>query len=106
MVWLYFNGAYPKQTDHINHNKLDNRIENLREVTPLENQRNMSLYSTNNSGFNGVRYNKQNKRWIVNAKLHGIQTYFGSFNDILEAISMRLTINDNYGFHRNHGENR
>lgn len=43
LVFVYFNGRYPRDgymLDHINGNTHDNRIENLREVTARQNQRN------------------------------------------------------------------
>lgn len=106
LVWIYFNEEPPKYIDHINHIKLDNRIENLRSVTSLDNQRNMPLYKTNTSGFNGVRWVKRDKRWAVTVRVKNAWVYLGYFRELEEAISMRLTANDHYGFHENHGDNR
>lgn len=51
--------------DHINHQKDDNRIENLRWSTSSENNKNASLKSTNTSGFRGVTYHKNKKAWCA-----------------------------------------
>jgi len=56
LIWLYFNGSFPDgDIDHINGNRSDNRIENLRAVPHAMNQQNQRLPSKNNrSGFLGV----------------------------------------------------
>ena len=41
MVWVTVHGRFPTQIDHINGDKTDNRIENLREVTPSDNSLNV-----------------------------------------------------------------
>lgn len=54
-----------KFVDHINHQKDDNRIINLRWVSMSENEKNKPLYSSNSSGFRGVTYHKKNNAWYA-----------------------------------------
>lgn len=55
LVWFYILGEWPKgQIDHINGNKLDNRIVNLRVSTQSQNKSNGKKYRTNTSGYKGV----------------------------------------------------
>ena len=49
--------------DHINHNGLDNRKENLRICTHQQNQYNKKLFARNSSGFKGVSWSKRSKKW-------------------------------------------
>jgi hypothetical protein len=51
--------------DHINHNRQDNRIENLRWVSRKDNNRNQSMSSRNTSGIQGVRFDKRGNNWIA-----------------------------------------
>jgi len=74
-----------KQTDHINHDTLDNRRSNLRIVTTAQNQHNGRLLSNNNSGFRGVSLNKQTRKWIAQIKVSGKQIYLGSFKEKYKA---------------------
>ena len=57
------NGKIPNgmQIDHIDHNKTNNKIDNLRLVTPKENNHNMKFRVTNKSGVTGVSWDKQHK---------------------------------------------
>ena len=59
LAWLYIYGTFPNKEnkpfiDHINRNKADNRIENLRESSKAENKRNTGLYNGSQSGFKGI----------------------------------------------------
>ena len=56
--------------------------------------------------FNVVRWVKRDKRWAVTVRVKNAWVYLGYFRELEEAISMRLTANDHYGFHENHGDNR
>ena len=52
-----------KEVDHINRDKTDNRIENLRWVNRSENQQNTGMNSNNKSGHKNISYYKQNDTW-------------------------------------------
>ena len=54
-----------KQVDHINRDRLDNRLENLRWVTNKDNGRNRSMSKDNTSGYQGVRFHKSNNSWAA-----------------------------------------
>ena len=63
LAWFYVYGTWPqKHLDHINGNRADNRIENLREATRSQNMQNeKKARSTNSNGFLGVT--KHGKKW-------------------------------------------
>jgi hypothetical protein len=89
LAWLYHYGALPDQPiDHINGNRLDNRISNLRLVTYSENSQN-SNKTRAASGVRGVhksRITARNKKpWMSQIVVNGKQKKLGRFNTIEEA---------------------
>jgi len=92
LVWLYHHGQWPEVIDHINHNKLDNRIENLRDVGSVENNRNMA-------GVKGVCFDNTKGKW----KAYIQRKHLGSFENQEDAIAARRAALVEYGFHSNHG---
>lgn len=56
-------GSFSIQVDHINHNKLDNRKENLRQCTQQQNNANAQKRSGTSSKFKGVSFNKDKNKW-------------------------------------------
>jgi len=107
LVWFYFYGKSPVNgLDHIDGDSLNNRIENLRDVSQQENTRNARLSKRNNSGKTGVTWHKKYKKWHayigVNLKLIDL----GLFTDLNEAISVRRDAEIKYGFHQNHGKEK
>lgn len=75
--------------DHINRNPLDNQRSNLRLCNAFQNVQNVGLRSDNTSGYKGVAWNKNAKKWIVQIQVFGEALYLGIFSDIKEAIGVR-----------------
>ena len=107
VIWLISHGEFPKgQIDHINQDKLDNRLSNLRDVSNIENCRNKGISRKNTSGFTGVYFDKTISRW--NAAINtgvpgGRQIILGKFINKEEAIEARRLGEIKYGYHKNHG---
>lgn len=82
LAWKMFYGKEPNsELDHINRNRSDNRICNLREVTHLENSRNKSDYKNNKSGLRGVSWKRSHERWVSQITHKGKRIYIGLFDD-------------------------
>lgn len=71
------------EIDHINHNKLDNKKENLRVCTHAENLQNKSNYKNNSSGFRGVT--KYKNKWLAKIARNKKTVFIGYFEDVIEA---------------------
>ena len=99
---MYY-GEWPREDiDHINHNRLDNRIENLRCVNDSINLRNKSKSKANTSGQTGV-YRTAVGNWIARICVNHKQVNLGTFSDVAEAIAARKDAEKFYQFHPNHG---
>ena len=86
LAWFYSYGTWPKgEVDHINRNRQDNRLANLRDTTRSENARNTGAQANSSSGIKGVSWDKICKRWRVQIRINGKQTYVGVFKTIKEA---------------------
>lgn len=105
VVWVIHHGVWPEgQVDHINGDRSDNRIENLRVVTNTENARNSSLSKNNTSGVTGVWRDTRRNRWCAEIKVDRRKMYLGSFASLEEAAAVRKQAEKDYGFHANHGK--
>lgn len=104
LVWLYVTGSWPKdQIDHQNHDRRDNRFENLCEASNVTNHLNRPMQATNTSGFVGVSFCKRTNRFAAYITIRGKQNKLGRFEKLEDAIDARKAANEKYGFHKNHG---
>jgi hypothetical protein len=87
LAWLYVFGFMPKQIDHINCDKSDNRIANLREASNRDNALNRGRNRKNTSGHKGVTwYGKPNNKWVARiTDRDGKRRCLGYFQSLDEA---------------------
>jgi hypothetical protein len=76
--------------DHIDNDRKNNHISNLRYATKSENQMNKSIHSNNSSGITGVSLKKRLNKWCASIAIDGIRKHLGLFNTIEEAKEARL----------------
>lgn len=104
VAWAIFYGSWPEgHIDHIDGNKLNNKIENLRSVSPSANNKNAKIRTDNTSGILGVCFDKQTKKWMAKISVSGRSKNLGRFDDIGQAKAARKAAEVKYGFHANHG---
>ncbi len=87
-----------EQVDHINRNKLDNRRKNLRICTQSENMHNARLQSNNTSGYKGIDWMKDTKRWRARLKVNGVTLNLGIFTDKKNAYKARISYANKLGY--------
>jgi hypothetical protein len=104
VVWFLHYNEWPNgELDHINGDKADNRVANLRDVDRSTNMRNTKISSTNSTGHTGVHYHKANKKYIAYIRHEGRLNYLGSFLSLDQAVEARQKANLSFGYHPNHG---
>lgn len=88
LAWLCAYGAWPDlPVDHINQNKSDNRIANLRLATVGQNCCNKGARRDSKSGVKGVCWYKKLGRWVAQIEHRGEPYHLGYFHSIDEAAA-------------------
>ena len=85
VAWWFIFGEMPDMIDHIDRDRQNNCISNLRLTTYKDNSQNLSMDKRNISGYTGITWNKKAKMWIVNKA----DKYLGCFKNIEDAIKCR-----------------
>jgi hypothetical protein len=86
VIWYMHHGTFPEQVDHINRDRRDNRIENLRASNNTLNTQNSGIRKDNKSGTPGVHLGKDGK-WRVRIRVNGKRIHLGSYHNLNEASS-------------------
>lgn len=80
LAWLYVHGEWPNVIDHINGDRADNRMANLRNGTQAQNLQNRrGPEAGNRSGFLGVEWHSQTKKWRARIRAKGVTKHIGLF---------------------------
>lgn len=104
VAWALHNGEWPcAQIDHINGDRKDNRMCNLRVVSNIENCRNMAMKTSNKSGVTGVYWQKRAKKWRAAIMISRKERHLGFFETIEAAAQARDAALKENGFSERHG---
>jgi hypothetical protein len=81
LAWLYAYGVNPiDEIDHIDGNKSNNALSNLRQATHAENQQNKPIQKNNSSGFVGICWHKGSGKWHAKIQHMGRSMFLGQFD--------------------------
>ena len=96
LIFLMHYGYLPNYIDHIDENPSNNKIENLRKVTQVQNLQNSKLSKNNTSGCKNVYWNKAAKKWQVYCRIGEKLRYFGVYDDLELADLVAQEVRDKY----------
>jgi hypothetical protein len=88
VIFMMHYGYMPEVVDHIDRNRGNNRIENLRQCTFQQNLWNQSVRKNTKSGYKGVYWSEKINVWNVYIAVDKKLKYFGSYKDIKEAAKI------------------
>lgn len=104
IIWLHVYGQWPDGViDHIDGNRTNNSISNLRVVTNRDNCRNGKRRRNNQSGISGVNWHKKQQKWNARINDGCRRIHLGSFDRLEDATAARQRAEKELGYHENHG---
>lgn len=103
VIWKMITGEEPDEIDHIDGNRSNNRLVNLRSVGRKENKKNIKKPSNNTSGVIGVCFDASRNKWLAHIKVNQKFINLGYFDTFEAAVAARKAAEVKYNFHPNHG---
>jgi len=99
LCYAVYYGEWPNGwIDHINGDRTDNRILNIRVATPTQNARNISIGKNNTSGVCGVSFHSRDKKWQAHIRANGKQITIGNFHCLWKAVLARRKAEREHGY--------
>lgn len=107
LAFFYMTGEWPTEIDHDDQDSLNNKWENLKEVSHQQNSKNRTLRINNKTGVNGVSFCNTTNKYIAHiVDETGHHKTLGRSPDIHEMISLRKKAETKYNYHPNHGRDK
>lgn len=103
IIWKMITGEDPDEVDHIDGDRANNKISNLRAVDRLENRKNIQRHSNNTSGVLGVSFHRLTGKWQSYITVRKRRSHIGLFDTFEEAVAARKAAEAKLMFHENHG---
>ncbi len=89
LAWYHTYGEWPeKNLDHINRNKSDNRVSNLRPADQSLNMHNANR-TAGKSGVVGITWDARRNKWCARVKIDYVSKFLGRFDTKAAAIKAR-----------------
>lgn len=88
LIFLWHHGWCPEVVDHVDMNRLNNRIENLRAASKSANGMNRGAQANNTSGYKGVTYCRDRKKWVAQITAEGAHRNLGRFDTAEDAAEV------------------
>jgi hypothetical protein len=101
LIWKLVHGEDPDFVDHINGDRADNRLCNLRSVSRGENAKNVATRDNKSDAVLGVSL--RNGRWRARISDSGKLIQLGTFDTMAEAVAARRAAEVALDYHPNHG---
>ena len=93
VAWLHYYGEWPRGAiDHINGDRLDNSIKNLRVASPSVNSQNIGNRADNQTGYKGVRINGSG--WSASIRVNNKRIHLGTYKTPEEAYAVYVAAKD------------
>lgn len=88
LIWKMITGKDPEfDLDHIDGNKTNNRISNLREASRIQNRQNARIPKNNSTGIKGVGWNVMERKWVARIQSNHEKFFLGYFKSKTDAES-------------------
>jgi hypothetical protein len=104
IIFMMHHGYFPNEIDHIDRNRANNKIENLRAATSQQNKNNTGITKANKSGCKNVCWDKSTQKWLIQLQINGKTKNIGRFKDLELADLVAFMAREKYhGEFVNHG---